>query len=133
MNLKAILIMNFLTKISAIIFLAIIPLNTNALSPEKRLNEKDEKRARQLFLEIRCPICQGQVIENSDSQFSKSMRQLVRQKISQGKSNKAIKEELVKEFGTQILTDVNPKNNGLILWLLPILFGTLIIFIFLKK
>lgn len=125
--------MNFLTKISAIIFLAIIPLNTNALSPEKRLNEKDEKRARQLFLEIRCPICQGQVIENSDSQFSKSMRQLVRQKISQGKSNKAIKEELVKEFGTQILTDVNPKNNGLILWLLPILFGTLIIFIFLKK
>ncbi len=54
-----------------------------ALSPEPKLsNEVDEQRARELFLQVRCLVCAGQVIENSDTEFSFEMRKLIRQKIA---------------------------------------------------
>ncbi len=97
---------------------------TLALSPEPRLqNEAQEKRAMNLFLEVRCLVCEGQVIENSDNEFSFAMRQLIRKKITENKSDEEIRQELRKEFGDDILT--KPKNK--ILWILPIIFATLLI------
>jgi cytochrome c-type biogenesis protein CcmH len=94
-----------------------------ALTPEARLsNQDDEQRAMNLFLQVRCLVCGGQVIENSDSAFSASMRKLIREKISQNKSDAEIKAELVDEFGEDILTEVDLKNDGLLLWLLPLIF-----------
>lgn len=77
-----------------------------ALSPEKRLSdEKQEERARSLFMQVRCVVCGGQVIENSDSNFSFELRQLIREKILVGKNDAQIKQELVAEFGQDILTN----------------------------
>jgi cytochrome c-type biogenesis protein CcmH len=95
-----------------------------ALSPEPRLaDETQEKRAMQLFLEVRCLVCNGQVIENSDTEFSFAMRQLIRKKISENKSDKEIREELVKEFGDDILTKPSSKT----LWILPIVFALILL------
>ncbi len=92
-----------------------------ALNPEERLkNEKQEERAMKLFLEVRCLVCDGQVIENSNTEFSYQMRKLIRKKISQGQSNEEIKNYLTNEFGENILTTA---NNEKTLWLLPIIFA----------
>jgi cytochrome c-type biogenesis protein CcmH len=97
--------------------------NSNALSPEKRLDDKtQEQRAMAMFLEVRCLVCQGQVIESSDTQFSFEMRKLIRDKISAGKSDDEIRQELVKEFGENILIKTNLKSQFL-LWLLPLIFA----------
>lgn len=98
-----------------------------ALSPELRLtNEIEESRAQKLFLEVRCLVCEGQVIENSDTEFSREMRQLIRKKISSGKSDNKIKSDLVNEFGDDILITPSPKSAyGFLLWLLPIVFAGL--------
>lgn len=99
-----------------------------ALSPEPRLsNEFQEQRAQKLFLEVRCLVCNGQVIENSDSEFSFEMRQLIRKKISEKKSDEKIKKELVKEFGDDILVTPNAKTfKGFLLWFLPMLFAVIV-------
>lgn len=114
------------------IFLAIflISFPAFALSPEDKLpNERQEQRAMELFLEVRCLVCNGQVIENSDTEFSFEMRKNIRERISTGKSNEEIKAELVQEFGENILTKPSNKNK-IILWILPLIFGLLAIKLF---
>ena len=117
--------MKIFTKLSNISTLTLtltfilFSLSALALSPEPRLpDEAQEQRAMQLFLEVRCLICGGQVIENSNTEFSYEMRKLIRQKISSGLTNEEIKTELVKEFGEDILTSANQN----FLWCLPVLF-----------
>ena len=87
-----------------------------------------------LFLEVRCLVCQGQVIENSNTEFSFEMRKLIRQKISDGKNDEEIKSELIKEFGTDILVYSDFGKNNFLLWLLPIIFGISVpAYIFFRK
>ena len=88
--------------------------SSQALNPEARLsNPQDENRAMNLFLQVRCLVCNGQVIENSDSKFAFDVRSLIREQISQGKSDDDIKENLVATFGEDILNQ--PKNSSILL------------------
>ena len=88
--------------------------SSQALNPEARLsNPEDENRAMNLFLQVRCLVCNGQVIENSDSKFAFDVRSLIREQISQGKSDDDIKENLVATFGEDILNQ--PKNSSILL------------------
>lgn len=106
------------------IIISLSPNSSHALSPETRLiDESQEQRAMQLFLQVRCLVCQGQVIENSDTAFSFEMRKMIRKEIQEGKSDQKIKDDLVKEFGDDILTEISAKNNKILLWL-PFAFGT---------
>lgn len=106
------------------LLLMVICLNFSfvfALSPEERLQDENlEKQANELFLEVRCLSCNGQVIENSDSEFANQMRGLIRQKILEGKSNQEIKKELLNEFGSDILTDSQNLKLKLIIFILII-------------
>lgn len=103
----------FLIKI--LFFLSFFLINSAfALNPETRLsNQEDENRAMNLFLQVRCLVCNGQVIENSDSKFAFDVRALIREQISQGKSDDDIKENLVATFGEDILNQ--PKNSSILL------------------
>ena len=95
-----------------------------ALVPEAHLKDNNqESRAMELFLEVRCLVCEGQVIESSNTEFSFEMRKLIRQKISDGDSNQKIKNDLIKEFGEDILISNNFSKNNFLLWLLPIAFS----------
>ena len=113
----------------AILTLAsLFSLSSHALSPEPKLvNEAQEQRAMALFLEVRCLVCNGQVIENSDTEFSFEMRKLIRKKIQSGSSNEEIKAYLKEEFGPDILTEINLNGFGVLLWLSPVLFGLILI------
>jgi cytochrome c-type biogenesis protein CcmH/NrfF len=110
----------------AMFFLLSFSFDSGALSPEVHLeSEIDEQRATKLFLQVRCLVCGGQVIENSDSEFSFEMRKLIRAKIADKKSDVEIKNELIAKFGSDILTEVSAKNNGFLLWILPVIFASL--------
>jgi cytochrome c-type biogenesis protein CcmH len=90
------------------------PNSAYALNPDTRLsNQEDENRAMNLFLQVRCLVCNGQVIENSDSKFAFDVRALIREQISQGKSDYDIKENLVVTFGEDILNE--PKTSNILL------------------
>ena len=101
------------------------PCSTSfALSPENHLSDDaQEQRAMKLFLEVRCLVCEGQVIESSNTDFSFEMRKLIRQKIADGKSDQEIRDELIAEFGEDILVSSSFGGNHTLLWLLPIGFA----------
>ena len=103
-----------------------------AIAPESRLvNQALEERAMKLFLKIRCLTCQGQVIENSDSDFAHQIRRFVRKEIELGSSDEEIIAKLIENFGADIIADGNVKNN-LFLWLMPLVFA-IVLLIFLNK
>lgn len=79
-----------------------------ALSPEARINDpKLEARAMKLFLIVKCMVCNGQVIENSDTKFAHDLRLYIRQKITNGLSDEEIKSDLIETFGDEILLEPN--------------------------
>ncbi len=70
---------------------------------------------------LRCLICQGQSIYDSDSEFANSIKILVDQKINEGQTENQIYEYLKDKYGEWILYDPKFSKNTYFLWLLPIL------------
>ncbi len=88
---------------------------------------------------LRCLICQGQSVYDSDSEFAISLKLVVKNKINEGYSEDQIYKFLTKKYGDWILYDPQFNKNTYFLWFLPLLifvFGGAIImkkFINIKK
>ena len=80
-----------------------------SLSPEL------ETRARNLGLELKCPVCQGSAIAESPSEFARSMMVELRSQIQAGKSDVQITQYFVTRYGE----DVRLKPNNPFIWILP--------------
>jgi cytochrome c-type biogenesis protein CcmH len=111
------------------LILCLIFRSAFAFSPENHLPETQEKRARELFLQIKCPVCAGQVIESSNAEISLQLRNLVRQKIAEGKSDDEIKADLIKEYGEEILNYPTSNIARYLLWILPFIFIVVGVFV----
>ena len=70
---------------------------------------------------LRCLICQGQSVYDSDSEFANSLKLVVKKKLENGQSEKQIYDYLQEKYGQWILYDPNFNKNTYFLWLLPIL------------
>jgi cytochrome c-type biogenesis protein CcmH len=86
------------------------------------LSINQEKRAHNLFLQVKCLICEGQVIESSDTQIAIELRKLIKAKIYQGYNDDEIKDYLVQNYGADILTSPPINSQTIFLWLLPLVF-----------
>ena len=86
---------------------------------------------------LRCLICQGQSVYDSDSEFANSVKVLVSQKLDEGLSEKDIYAFLKNKYGEWILYEPEFNKNTYFLWLLPILMfllgGAIILKIFILK
>ena len=70
---------------------------------------------------LRCLICQGQSVYDSDSEFANSVKILVDRKLNDGLSEEQIYLYLKDKYGEWILYDPEFKKNTYFLWLMPIL------------
>ena len=70
---------------------------------------------------LRCLICQGQSVHDSDSEFANSLKLLVDKKLNEGLNEKQIYNYLSEKYGEWILYDPEFNENTYFLWILPIL------------
>ena len=70
---------------------------------------------------LRCLICQGQSIYDSDSTFANSVKSLIEKKLNEGFSDHQIYDLLKSKYGQWVLFDPGMSKNTIVLWLLPIL------------
>ena len=70
---------------------------------------------------LRCLVCQGQSVYDSDSEFAISMKVLVDKKLEEGFSEIQIYDFFKKKYGEWILYDPELNKNTYILWILPML------------
>lgn len=80
-----------------------------------------EERARSLFRELRCMVCQNQSIDDSDAPLARDLRMLVRERVAAGQSNAEIKSFLVERYGDFVLLKPPFALYTLMLWGAPIL------------
>ena len=101
-------------KIFLIIFLSI---GFSHLKSDEKSSESKIK----IFKNIRCLICQGQSVYDSESEFALSIKLIVSKKLNEGKSEEQIYQFLREKYGEWILYDPQLNKKTYILWLLPIL------------
>ena len=70
---------------------------------------------------LRCLICQGQTIHESNSDFAESMKKYIKSELENGKTKEEIFSSLVGKYGQWIVYDPGISRNTLLLWSLPLL------------
>ena len=104
--------------------------------PETNAYEKIDERIKKLTLELRCMTCQNQSIYDSDSEFSKDIKKIVKKKFENGESERDIKKFLVERYGEYILFRPLVNYNNIFLWVFPfilLVFGLFFIVIKSRK
>jgi cytochrome c-type biogenesis protein CcmH len=84
-------------------------------------NETNDKLKNKILKNIRCLICQGQSVYDSESDFASSIKLIVDRKVYEGSSEEQIYEFLKEKYGDWINYDPKLNKNTYILWLLPLL------------
>ena len=88
---------------------------------ELRSDEINDVLKNKILKNIRCLVCQGQSVYDSESEFSSTIKLLVKKKINEGKSEKQIYEFLRERYGDWVIFEPKLNKNTYILWLLPLL------------
>ncbi len=102
-------------KLIKILIIALLMLNFNFLKAD------DSNLKNQITKNLRCLICQGQSVYDSDSEFANSVKFLVEKKLQEGFTEKQIYNYLKDKYGEWILYNPEFNKNTYFLWLLPIL------------
>jgi len=80
---------------------------------------REDARAQHLYTEIRCLVCQGESIADSDAAIAGDLRREVRADIEKGLSDDDIRKSLVARYGDYVLFRPRLSKLNLILWALP--------------
>ncbi len=101
----------------ALLAALVVPNVTDAVTPEEILKDPAlETRARNLSRELRCMVCQNQSIDDSDAPLAKDLRLLVRERLTNGESDKQVLDFLVKRYGEFVLLKPPLELHTLLLW-----------------
>ena len=112
-------------KYRYILIILILILNFIKTSHANNLNDVDK-----ISKNLRCLICQGQSVYDSQSEFALSMKLLIKEKLKEGKNEKEITKYLEERYGEFILLKPKFNSKTYFLWLAPlfiILFGFFLI------
>jgi cytochrome c-type biogenesis protein CcmH len=93
----------------------------HAIPPDERLQDpRLEARAVALQKELRCLVCQGQSLDESNAPLAADLRRLVRSHIAAGETDDEVKRYLVARYGDFILMKPPLEGDTLALWLGPV-------------
>jgi cytochrome c-type biogenesis protein CcmH len=111
---------------------AATPAFADSLMPAAELADtqladpRQERQAKALMETLRCLVCQGQSIADSDAEMAGDMRALVRQRIQAGETPDQIREWLIARYGNWVTYDPPLEPATWLLWAAPallLLFG----------
>jgi cytochrome c-type biogenesis protein CcmH len=100
--------------------LALILLATPvaAVQPDEMLADPAlEARAREISRDIRCPVCQGESIDDSNAPISRDLRIIIRERLVAGDTDEEVVDYIVARYGEFVLFNPRPEGSNLILWL----------------
>ena len=96
----------------------LLPMAAFAVQPDEVLPDPAaEARAREISQKLRCPVCQGENIDESNAPISRDLRLYVRERIVAGDSNDEVIDAVVDRFGEFVLFEPRARGGNLVLWL----------------
>jgi cytochrome c-type biogenesis protein CcmH len=89
-----------------------------AVQPDEMLTDPVlETRARAISANLRCPVCQGETIDDSNAPISRDLRLAVRERLMAGDDDEAVVDYVVDRYGEFVLFLPRAQGSSLILWL----------------
>lgn len=105
---------------AALLLTAGAALAEPAPAPDRPLPDAaQEARAKALFRDIRCVVCQHESIADSPAGIAADMRRLVREEVAAGKSDAAVRRDLVRRYGDYVLFTPPMRSGTWLLWFGP--------------
>jgi cytochrome c-type biogenesis protein CcmH len=111
---------------SIIYFLFLSPLSSN----------DNKTELLEIYKNLRCLVCQGQSVADSNSDFAATIKLVVQDQINEGKTKDEIYTFLISKYGEWIVYQPTFSKNNILLWILPyfiFIVGGLFIFLIIRK
>lgn len=106
--------------LSLVVAAAAVFLAAAASDPSERLADPaQEARARELFREIRCVVCQNESIDDSEADLARDLRAAVREQVAAGRSDAEVRGFMVERYGEFVLLKPTFTAGNALLWLAP--------------
>lgn len=97
--------------------LLLLATPAHAVQPDEVLADPAlEKRAREISQVLRCPVCQGENIDESNADVSRDLRLLVRERLTAGDSNAQVLDYITARYGEYVLFEPEKTGANLILY-----------------
>ena len=116
-----------------IIIVLILVLLASSTTYSETIKKEDEL---QIFKNLRCLVCQGQSIAESNSDFAQTLKLVVKDKVDSGMSSEEIYEFLASKYGDWIVYKPRINLQNILLWVIPyivLIFGGVVIYMMLKN
>ncbi|MBL9075112.1 cytochrome c-type biogenesis protein [Tabrizicola sp.] len=98
------------------LFLMVTPVW--AVQPDEMLADPAlEARARAISHDIRCPVCQGETIDDSNAPIARDLRIIIRERLVAGDTDAEVVDYIVARYGEGVLFNPPAKGVNLVLWL----------------
>ena len=99
------------------LLLLLLATPAHAVQPDEVLADPAlEKRAREISQVLRCPVCQGENIDESNADVSRDLRLLVRERLTAGDSNAQVLDYITARYGEYVLFEPERTGANLILY-----------------
>lgn len=103
-----------------------------AADPSERLPDPVlEARAKALFPQIRCMVCQNESIDDSEADLAADLRKIVREEVAAGRSDAEVRTYLVQRYGEFVMLKPAFSLTNAALWVTPFAIVLLGLFAFL--
>jgi len=123
-------------RVLLLIGVAVSGSSLAAIDTYEFADEKTRERFHQLSGELRCPKCQNQSLGDSNSPIATDLRREVYRLLTEGKTDRQIKDFLVARYGEYILYRPELSSHTLMLWLAPLLLlliGLVVVVVLVKR
>jgi cytochrome c-type biogenesis protein CcmH len=113
--------------LAALALLTVAPAHADSSLPPAKLaytqlpDAAQERDAKALMETLRCLVCQGQSIADSDAEMAGDMRALVRQRIAAGEKPSQTRKYLIQRYGDYVTYDPPFDWVTAPLWIAPLL------------
>ena len=99
-------------------------------------SNENQNKLLEVYKNLRCLVCQGQSIADSNSDFASTIKLVVQDQVNAGRTKDEIYTFLISKYGEWIVYQPTFNKNNLLLWVLPyfiFIAGGLIIFVITRK
>lgn len=94
----------------------------SALLIVKPKQETLDQRVQNVASQLKCPVCQGESVADSQATIAQQMRQVIREQLQSGKSEQDVVQYFIRSYGDQIAWLPPWQGFSLLAWLVPIVF-----------
>ena len=121
--------------LSLLLIMSAVPAHADSVMPDAHMantqlsDPAKERAAKSLMESVRCLVCQGQSIADSDADMAGDMRALIRQRIDAGESPEQVRTWLVERYGNWVTYNPPFGADTVALWIAPLIFLGLGVFL----